>query len=260
MKNFNTLILSGIMSLTFIAYSTPAYSADNDRYMLVQQSNLHPTKSEDFKDAWKTVLKHAKKHEYKYTTYVSKSGPRVSMATEMSSYADIDAVMADRNRVYEAGGREFEQAIKGLDAATHSESSFVVKHLPKISNPPSGEEMQSISMFELSEINVEPGSSEKFMKIMGKYKAGLEKAGLAESSKYNIYAGGVGARASYYFQSFADDKLDMAQQDAKVDSMFKDSKAMQDLFADFQSIERPGSYSNSSDWNMSKEMAYWPAE
>ena len=260
MKKINTIAMSGIMALTLIAYSAPAYADEDNTYMLIQQSDLHPTKSDDFTEAWKTVLKHAKKHNYKYTTYVSKSGPRISMATELSSYGDIDKVMADRKRVNDAAGREFERAVKALDAATYSESSFVVRSLPEISNPPTTEDMENVSIFEVSRINLKPGNSEMFMEIMGEYKEGLEKADLDGTVKYNIYAGGVGASGSYFFQSFADNDVDMAEQDTSVSAMFKENKTMQDLFAKYQTIAQAGDYSDSTKWTMAKDLAYWPAE
>ncbi|NNE56683.1 MAG: hypothetical protein HKN36_01120 [Hellea sp.] len=258
MKYFETIIMSAV-SVATVTFTTATAQAQDDRsYFLIEQTQTHPTKTGDYMGAWKTIVEHAKIHDYKYTTYVSQSGPLVSTATPLSSYADIDALMAERERIYGAAGKDFEKAIEDLNAATFHDMTLLVRHLPDISNPPSDEDMANINMFELATLQIHPGHGGKFVEIMGKYKDGLDKAGLLGSTKYNVYAGGIGSGGAYYLQSFGKDAVDLAQNDAKIDAMFADNKSMQDLFGEYLMINRPGGYAAANKFKMVKDMAYFP--
>lgn len=260
MKYFNTIIMSAVSAATLTFAAAPAAAQDQPGYFLIEQNETHPTKSEDYMKAWKTIVGHAKDQDYKFTTFVSRSGPRVSIATPLSSYADIDAMGAERDRVYEASGKSFEKAIESLNAATYSEKTFMVKHMPEISNPPSDADMETITMYEVSTIQIKPGKSSEFKEVLGKYKKGLEKADLLGVAKYNVYSGGVGTNGAYYFQSFANSAVDMAERNAKTDAMFADDEAMQDLFGEFLAINSSGGFSASDKWKMAKDLTYIPAK
>ena len=252
------LITSTILATSLALTGTTIFAQDAPSHMLIEHIDTHPGKMDDYKAGWKHVLEAAKEHDYPFVTYVSRSGPRISMATPISSYADIDNMLEHRNRVYTEGGSKFEKAIAKMDGASYSTSSFVIKPLPEISNPPSDEQLADISMFEVSAINIQPGKEDKFEDIMARYKARVDSEGLADSVFFNIYRGGVGANGDYFFQSFGNDKMDLAEDDAALDKMM-DNDEMKDLFGEFLSIARTGGYSDSTDWYMAKKLAYWPA-
>ena len=257
MTKFHTLISTSILATSLAFTGTVVSAQDAPNHMLIEQIETHPGKMDDYKDGWKHVLEAAKAHDYPYVTYVSRSGPRISLATPIDSYADLDKMLEHRNRVYTEGGKKFEKAIAQMDGASYASSSFVIKPLPEISNSPSDEQMAEISMFEVSAVNIQPGKDDKFKDIMARYKARMEAEGLDDTVHYIIYAGGIGATGDYFFQSFGSDKIDMANDDAALDKMM-DNEDMKDLFAEFLTIARAGGYSDSTEWYMAKKLAYWP--
>ena len=256
MTYISKIISSSLLAGSLLVGAATAVAQELPGKFYLEETVLHPSKSKAFTEGWKTVIKHADDHDYAFDTYVSRSGPRISIATPISSYGDIDRIIAERNRVYEAGGTEFADAIKAMDGATYSNSSFVATHHPEISNPPSPEDMANFTIFEISEAQVNPGKTDQFKAVLASYKNKLDENGLLDTVKYNVYTGGVGTEGQFFFQTFAKDRVEEAQNSAKINAIFKEDEGMGALFEEFLTIETAGANGGSEYWTMSDELSF----
>ena len=186
MTYISKFITSSLLAGSLILSAATTWAQDAPSRFLIEETALHPGKAKKFTEGWKTVLKHADKHDYPYNTFVSRSGPRISVATPLSDYADLDNMIAERNRIFEAGGSDFADAIKNMDAASYSSSSFVAIHQPEISNGPMMDEMDNYNMFEISTASVQPGKADQFKAILTTYKNRLGEHGLLDLSLIHI--------------------------------------------------------------------------
>ena len=101
LKNLCAACMAVALSLTL------ALAEDDTSGMsMISVFKLDPAKGEQFDDAWKVIKETAEENGYAYTDFYGGSRNERWIATPIKNYADVDALMAARQSVMDAGGRK----------------------------------------------------------------------------------------------------------------------------------------------------------
>ena len=200
---------------------------------MVSLFEIDPAKTEQFDEAWKVIQKAAEESDYPYRDYVGGWRNQRWIATPLKNYADIDALMAARQSVMDAGGRKLERALADFYDAMTDSHAFMTKDDHDLSYEPDG--AAGGPFMEIDTLYYRYGQQEEMREILAAYKALAEAKGVPYM--YHVNWDMLGSQGnSVTLISYAENAVAMAEQNAAIRAMMDGDSAYQDLFARFTAI------------------------
>lgn len=218
-----------------IAFSIPAASAQDDERNLSMISlfDVDPSKEAQFDKAWATIRDIAMESGYEYTDYVGGWRNQRWIVTPLKNYADVDALMAARDAVGEAGGKKFEKALASFSGAMTNSHTFFSRDDNELSYWPNG--APTASYMEIDTYHYRYGEQDELRGLLAEYKALMEEK--ESPYGYQISWDGIGSEGnSFTVISYAADAVAMAEANAAVGAMLDGDKKADSIFERFQKI------------------------
>lgn len=211
-----------------------AFADDHEASMsMISLFETDPAKTEQFDDAWKVIQKAAHKHGYSYSDFVGGSRNERWIVTPLKNYADVDAVMAARQSVMEAGGRKVEKALESFYDAITNSHTFFTKDDPELSYWPDSNAPGPY--MEIDTFHYRYGAQDEMRDLLADYKALSESKNVPYG--YQVSWDTLGAEGnSVTLVSYAANPVAMAEQNAAINEMMDDDEAFQAIFERFLAI------------------------
>lgn len=231
MSYFKSLI--AIVAAT--ALSIPAaFAQDNAHTMnMVSLFDLDPAKEKQFDEAWSAIRDIALENGYEYTEFVGGYRNQRWIVTPLKNYADVDALMAARDAVGEAGGKKFDKALAKFYGAMTNSHAFFTHDDNELSYWPNG--APSGTFMEIDSYDFDYGATDEMRAILADWKALMEEK--ESPYGYQVSWDGIGAPGnSVTIITYADNAVAMAEANAAVNAMIEGDKKAEALFARFLEI------------------------
>lgn len=200
---------------------------------MVSMFEIDPAKTEQFDAAWAVIRQAAEESDYSYSDYVGGWRNQRWIATPLKNYADVDAVMAARKSVTDAGGRKLKRALDDFYGAMTDSHSFFTRDDHELSYEPEGAE--GGPFMEIDTYYYRYGENEEMRDILAAYKALSESKGVPY--QYHVNWDTLGAQGnSVTLISYAENAVAMAEQNAAIRAMMDGDETYDALFARFMAI------------------------
>lgn len=213
---------------------TAAFADDHEPSMsMVSLFEIDPAKTDQFDEAWKVIQKTAQESDYAYTDFVGGSRNERWIATPLKNFADVDAVMAARKSVMDAGGRKVEKALEAFYGAMTDSHTFFTRDDDELSYQPEGAE--GGPFMEIETFYYRYGADDEMRDILSDYKALVASKNVPYG--YQVSWDTIGAQGnSVTMISYAENAVALAEQNAAINAMLEGDSAFEDLFARFLAI------------------------
>lgn len=213
---------------------TSAFADGHEPTMsMVSLFEIDPAKTEQFDEAWSVIQKAAEESDYPYSDYVGGWRNQRWIATPLKNYADVDALMAARQSVMDAGGRKLKRALADFYDAMTNSHAFMTKDDHELSYTPDG--AASGPFMEIDTFYYRYGQDDEMREILAAYKALSETKGVPY--QYHVNWDTLGAQGnSVTLISYAENAVAMAEQNAAIRAMMDEDSDYKALFARFTAI------------------------
>jgi|GEM_PF-4347709 len=225
--------VAGVVAGGIIAIGA-AFADDHAPGMsMISMFEVDPAQEKSFDDAWMTIKKTAEANDYPYSEFAGGHRNMRWIVTPISNFADVDAVMAARGAVNNAGGKKMEKALAEFYGAMVNSRTFFVRDAPALSYRAEGDE--GGTYMEIDTFHIRYGKRAEAEALLADYKALMEAKNSPYS--YNVSWEDIGTEGNAFtIVSFAKDAVDMAQRNAAMNAMLEGDEAAEDIFARFLSI------------------------
>lgn len=223
-----------------------AFAQDADRSMsMISVFEVDPAKEKQFDDSWKAIRDIAIANGYPYTVYAGGYRNQRWIATPVRNFADVDAVYAARDAVFNAGGKKFEKALEKFISAQTSSHTFFATEDKELSYAPEG--ASEGNYMEIDTLYYRYGAQDKMRKVLADFKALMESKNSPYA--YGVNWDGLGSIGnSVTIITTAASPVAMAKADVAVNAMLEGDEAWEGILAGFQAINT-GSQTIHSNFN-----------
>lgn len=245
--------LWAILATTALAVSFGALSLSADGHgkktaatpspmSFVEWTSVDPAHEEAYQEAWKEIRDMAVEMGYRFPTQMAQFRNQYYWITPISSYADLDAMFANRQKVYDEGGENFANAVNTLNNFTLDRQTWVSHYNSELSYLPTGAvPSEDWGHMDINIYEVKYGHGEDAEKLMRDIKALYSDLDIR--SRYNVFESGIGERSNTLVViSYFKDPLDAAAAREATQAKLSASERWQDLFAQFRSHVRETEY------------------
>lgn len=223
-------VITAICASAF-AVSSALADGHEPTISMVSIFDVKPAKEKQFDAAWMTIKEVAEANDYPYTEMAGGWRNMRWIVTPINSFADVDAVMAARNAVNEAGGRKFDKAFDKFNDALAKGHTFFTHWDKELSYTAEGDE--GGPYMEIDSYFYAYGEKDEMTEILAAIKAMAEEKNSPYS--YQVNWDGIGSPGnSFTIIKYAADAVAMAERNAAVAKMFEgddDAQAVFDRFA-----------------------------
>ena len=218
---------------------------------IVTTIELDPSQEKSWNKAWEDIVEMAGASGYPYEELVLQSRNTRWILTSIENYADIDAMLAARNAVYNANESRFKKALAKFDAATMTSHSFVTKFDPELSYIPEGSSPKPYAKIET--YSYRAGKDDEMKAVLGDFKTLATELG--KETAWYVYWNKIGSPgSSVTIVSTAANALEMAQNDAADDAKYgsreKDVEKIMDRFLAISLSPETETARVNPDWGM----------
>ena len=219
--------------------------------------DVKPAKEKQFDAAWADIKAIAEANEYPFTEMAGGWRNMRWIVTPLTKFADVDAVMAARMAVDEAGGKKFDKALAKFEGALTDAHTFFTHYDADLSYTAEGD--QGGMYMKIDSFFYEFGKREEMTEILADMKALI--AAKNSPYSYQVNWDGIGSPGnSFTVITYAANPVAMAERDAASWQMVEGDDDWDALMARFQSIATgsqtmPSNFNADASINFSMEAA-----
>ena len=234
MKIFTRAGLAGMVAMFAAGVTVNAEDAAAPPSLsMISEIHVDPAQEEQFDAAWKTIRDTAAENDYPYPTYAMKSRNKRWLITPMSNFADVDAVMAARKAVSDAGGKNFSKAEKTFNSAMMSVHTFFTRRDVDLSYRM--DTMEGKSYIEVDTFYYKPGTKAEVKSLLAEYKEVMVEVDSPHG--YEINWDGPGTKGpSFTIVTAVESPLALAERDAAMNKIFESNDKMASIFERFLKV------------------------